>query len=259
MSKGGQTTATVPRMNPADQAYIRRMREHAMGAGQALAGPLTTGPLTQTPEQMAAAFMNPFEQQVIGGMRGQFDAARARALADARMQATLAGAFGGSRDDVFAATRLGELDRTEASQIGDLLFRGYDQAMTRGLEFAEHQRRLEQERMQEPMMRHRFQQEAMQQGMGPMLPETHVQQRQRPNWLGTALGIAQIAAPILFPGAGLGISAALGATQQMTQARAAGAGQRLAAGSMTPAQWRMQQRQQPVRPMATSVRPLFQR
>lgn len=191
---GDKKVTTSTALDPGSQKYVDAMRLQAQrGANTIMGGPggagpympstgaganwgmptngmggsWFTGPQTQSIGDQAAAFFNPYQQQVIGGLRGEFDHLRGMAEMGANQQATLGGAFGGSRHGVMAGTRLGELDRAEASQIGGLLHSGYQNALSQGTAYAEQQRQLQQQQMMEPIWRAQMAQGMYQGGMGP--------------------------------------------------------------------------------------------
>lgn len=168
MSKGGKTTTTTG-LDPASQGYVDRMR----GAGQTAynqisgAGPLFLGADPRTIEEQMAPFMNPYQSQVVGGIRGEFDHLRAGAGVDAAQAATRAGAFGGSRHGVAEAVRKSALDRAQTGQIAGLLSSGYDNALSRGLGYSEYQRALRERQAQEPIFRNQQALQTMNMGLGP--------------------------------------------------------------------------------------------
>lgn len=174
MGKGGkkQTQTSEVRPDAASQAYINQQRNQAQqGANVALnaggPGGLFTGPLQQTPGQIAQPFMSPFQDQVVGGIRGEFDHLRNQASMATAQDATSAGAFGGSRQAITEGARLGELDRAQASQVGNVLNQGYQNAMQQGMGFAERQRALQQQQNMEPIWRQQQALQMMNLGMGP--------------------------------------------------------------------------------------------
>jgi hypothetical protein len=147
---------TTQRLDPQSQRYVAGTRNlGAEGANAILnAGPLTAG-IEGTPQEWMQSFLNPYIQQVIGGVGDQYDLARQRAAVAGSQGATgVAGAFGGSRHGVAEGVRMAELDRGQAMDVGQLLSQGFDTAMGRGLNFAEHQRQVRQEQMREPLLRY---------------------------------------------------------------------------------------------------------
>lgn len=216
MSKGGRETkqTTTTKLDPQSQGYVNHMRGVAAGASNVarnVGGPggLFTGPLKQTPGEMASKFFNPYLSNVVDATRGQYDHLRAKASTGADQAATAGGAFGGTRHAVMEAARLGELDRAEGNTVANLLHTGYEDAMNQGFRFAEHQRQLQQQKNMEPIWRQQQALRMLNMGMGPtgQISETTAQQPGG-SWLGRAAGGAMTAL-----GAGLtgGTSLALGA------------------------------------------------
>lgn len=156
-------------LDAASQAYVNQQRALAQAqvAGLMNSGPLFTGALTQSPAEMAAGFMNPYTQNVVDATRGEFDHLRNQASMNANQQATLAGAFGGSRHGVMEGTRLGELDRAQAGTIANLLNSGYQNALGQGVDFAQYQQGLQQQQMLEPLFRAQQGINLLNLGMGP--------------------------------------------------------------------------------------------
>lgn len=171
---GTQTTTNTTALDPASQRYVDAMRQQAQaGSGVIMGGPgggggsWFTGPQTQSIGDQAAAFFNPYMSNVVDATRGEFDHLRGQAMLGANQQATQASAFGGSRHALMAGTRLGELDRAQASQIGGMLAGGYQNALSQGTAYAEQQRQLQQQQMMEPIWRQQQAQAYMAGGMGP--------------------------------------------------------------------------------------------
>lgn len=81
-----------------------------------------------------AAFMNPYQQQVIDSMRPEFDRQRSLALNALDSRATQAGAFGGSRHGIAQGTALAEVGRAESDAIARLLYGGYQDAMGQAMQ-----------------------------------------------------------------------------------------------------------------------------
>lgn len=183
MGKGGkkevQTVQTGPDVQ--SQAYINALRKQAMMGSQVatgMPGSMFAGPLGAQDIQAA---MNPFLSQVVDATRGEFDNLRGLASNATNQQATQAGAFGGSRQAVLEGTRLGELDRAQASNIAGLLSGGYGQAVN----LAEMQRQQRQQQLQEPLWRQQQALNMLNLGMGPV---GQSQQQFQPR--GSALGSA---------------------------------------------------------------------
>jgi hypothetical protein len=158
LSKGGSTVKTTQSstsaVDPATQRYVNMMRDRATQGMNELQG---VGPMQANPALMQAlqglggiqgggalpsvmapsaggvnadtmSLMNPFMQGVVDPTRAEFDHLRGLASVGANQQATGAGAFGGSRHGVMQGTRLGELDRGQASQIAQMLMGGFNNA-----------------------------------------------------------------------------------------------------------------------------------
>ena len=136
-----RTTTQQFGLDPATQAFLQQQRQLALQ--QAQRGPnqfLTQagqgfGGLTQNlgfAQQRGLGgieqFFNPFQEQVIAGIQGDFDRQRQQAQMASQHQATLAGAFGGSRSAVLQAELQGGVNRLEAQQLGQLRQAGFSQA-----------------------------------------------------------------------------------------------------------------------------------
>lgn len=201
---GSQTVTQTP--DAGSQAHIDRMRTMGQSAADmAAGGNWFTGPLTDQNIQDA---MNPYMDNVIGGVRGEFDHLRGQAGLDMNAAATSGGAFGGSRHAVATGARMGELDRAQTSQIGGLLHQGYGQAQ----QFAEHQRQLRERQLQNPLFAAQQGMNFMNLGMGPVGSETVQTGQPGKNHLGAAAGGAMTGASIgsIIPGVGTAIGAGVG-------------------------------------------------
>ena len=165
---GGEEQRTS--VDPQTAAFLARMRQQAGAGADAVLGQpgsFFTGPLQQTPGQLAQAFFNPFQQQVIGGIQGQFDHLRGLASRDARQRATQAGAFGGSRAAVLEGSRLGALDRAQAQLVGNFLNRGFQNALSQGVKFGFQKNALRQQQLMEPLFRQQQALALLRGGLGP--------------------------------------------------------------------------------------------
>jgi hypothetical protein len=78
--------------------------------------------------------MNPFLQQVVGGVQTDFDRLRDQASRQTGADATAAGAGFGGRRAILEAERLRGLDQLEAQQLGNLRFGGFANAQQIALE-----------------------------------------------------------------------------------------------------------------------------
>lgn len=156
MSNFNQNQYGQQSLDPNSQAYVDWQRQLAQGGANQIAGinQLTAGPNQymeqalgllahpgggsgygggQVPQGPDAAliqkYLNPYQSNVVDATRGEFDYLRGAANTQAKQDATLQGAYGGSRAAVAQGARLGELDRAQASQIAGLNQQGYGQAL----------------------------------------------------------------------------------------------------------------------------------
>jgi len=188
-----QTTKEQQRLDPASQRFVDAMRQRGQGGADVALnqpGNFFLGPTGESIESMIAPFMNPYQQQVIGGVQGQFDQLRGQAMVDANQRATAQGAFGGSRAAVERGSRLGALDLGETQQIGGLLSSGFQNALGQGLAFSEYNRALRERQAQEPLFRQQMAQDLLNSGLGPTGFDFTNSQTQQGSTLGTALGLA---------------------------------------------------------------------
>jgi len=90
-------------------------------------------PSTYTPTSAAqiSAQFNPFQQNVIDGLLANAGQGQRMALNLVGDRASAAHAFGGDRQGVAQGVALGEFDRNLNSQIGGLLYSGYNDAAGR--------------------------------------------------------------------------------------------------------------------------------
>jgi hypothetical protein len=210
--KGGNTTTQTTTLDPRSERFLQSMRGTARSAAAtALGDPnksFFTGQFTQTPEEMASPFFNPFQERVVGGVQSAFDRLRDQSATNVSQAATAGGAFGGSRHGVAQGIRAGELDRAEGQQIGGLLQSGFQNALGMGLNFAERQRQLREQQLQEPLFRQQNALNFMNLGMGPV-GQTQTLTEPGGSPLGGALGGAQIGSAFgpwgALAGGGLGL------------------------------------------------------
>lgn len=192
--KGGKTTTNTTELDPASRAYLEAQRgQAAQGANTALQLNPFTGPQTQSIGDQAAAFMNPYTQNVIGAVNTQFDKARAQATVGTNQQATMAGAFGGSRQGVAQGTRLGELDATQQGINANLLQSGYNNALTMGTDYAERQRQLQEQKNMTPLWQAQQAQGMLTGGYGGPTGSTQTTVSPGQSILGQVAGAAQTA------------------------------------------------------------------
>lgn len=79
-------------------------------------------------------FFNPFQDEVIGGLQGDFDRLRSVTSSRAARQATAEGAFGGSRSAVLEAMGLRDVGNQEASTLAGVRSSGYESARNTALQ-----------------------------------------------------------------------------------------------------------------------------
>lgn len=200
MSKNKKQTVTT-QVDPRTQQYVNQIRGTAQGAaGVALnhPGQFFLGPSPLSIGDQAARFMNPYQQNVIDATRGEFDHLRAQAGMQAQQQATAQGAFGGSRAAIMQGSRLGALDRAQASQIANLQQQGYQNAMQMGLGYSEYERSLAERQAQEPLFRQQQALNFQNMGLGPY-GTSQVGQQPR-NILGGIAGGAIAGSSLGLPG-----------------------------------------------------------
>lgn len=212
MAKGGSKQTVTQGVDPATQRYVAGMRGAATQGANAITGggPFFTGP-NQTPiADQVQPFMNPYISNVVDATRGEFDFLRGQAQMATDQGATAAGAYGGSRHGITSGARLGEIDRAQAGTIASLLQGGYTDALNRGTAYSEHQRQLEQQRMQEPVFRNQVAMGLYNLGLGPT--GTVTSQPTQTNRWGSALGGAATGASIgsMIPGLGTAVGAGIG-------------------------------------------------
>ena len=210
MAKGGQTTTQTTGLDPRSQQFVDQQRAQAQGAaGVATGAPgnFFLGPDQRSIQDQISPFLDPFIQNVIGGVRGEFDVLRDQASNRVSDQAIQAGAFGGSRQGVAEGVRLGELDRAQTSQIGGLLSSGFRNALSTGLQQSELNRQLRERQAQEPLFRQQQAQQFFQGGLGPT-GQVQTQTQPGGSTLGTIAGLGLSALPFFFPPAAPFVGAA---------------------------------------------------
>lgn len=127
--------------------YQNAIRAAAQGAGQAGPSPLVTdaagyytgaqtagnlgmGALSGDPSA-AKQLMNPYQQQVVNATNAQWDQNDQQTMNAVNDRATQAGAFGGTRQGVATGVALGQNNLNRNSQIGSLLYGGFNDTMNR--------------------------------------------------------------------------------------------------------------------------------
>jgi hypothetical protein len=89
---------------------------------------------------------------------------------------------------VAEGVRLGELDRAEQSNISGLLSRGFEQAVSHGIPFAERQHALNQQQAMEPLFRAQQAQQFRNLGLGPVGETATTEQVQKGSLFGDIAG-----------------------------------------------------------------------
>jgi len=204
MGKDKKQTQTTT-VDPASQRHIDAMRRAGIAAAGGLTGPVVAGADPRSIADQISPFMNPYVNQVIGGLGQHFDRLRSQATVGANQQATAAGAFGGSRHGVLEAERLGGLDRAQMQQVGGLLSGQFNTALQQGLQHSEYLRALRERQMQEPFLRGQMQQGLLGGSLGPTGSTTT--RIQHGNLLGDIAGAGLMAAG-MFAGGPAGLTAA---------------------------------------------------
>ena len=163
------TNENTYNLDPGSRGYIDRMRGHALGSASGIMnhpGQFMLGPDQRSIGEQASEFFNPYQQNVIDSVRGQYNYQRGLAGIASDEAATRAGAFGGSRAAVERGSRLGAIDRAESSTIANLMHSGYQNAVTQSLQHNEYRRALRERQAQEPIWRAQQAQGLMQGGYG---------------------------------------------------------------------------------------------
>ena len=108
------STQTI-NVDPATQRFQNeQLRPGAIQAADALRNLPQFGP------DSFRAFMDPFQREVIDGVRGDFDRQREFASTAGAQAATSAGAFGGSRQAVLQSRLLDDVNRNEVNALASL-------------------------------------------------------------------------------------------------------------------------------------------
>lgn len=120
---GGQTTA-----GPSDE-YMRGLdTTHQLGDTYGgLTSNLGFGQQRATQDNLQP-YMNPYQQNVTDAVHANFDRQRAMAGQGADQEATMAGAFGGSRGDILKAQGINDVNQNENSTLANLNQQGYQGA-----------------------------------------------------------------------------------------------------------------------------------
>ena len=175
-AKEETVTESTQRIDPASQAYLDQVRQQAQDASAATlaGGPLTAGlgdefqsgvdamnrfadpdfvknlvegvgsasgggvnfDLENLDLDRIQEFLNPFLEEVVGGVQRDTDVQREAVQTRAASAATAAKAFGGSRAQLLETQGLADVNRDELRQLGQLRFQGFESA--RGAALQEH-------------------------------------------------------------------------------------------------------------------------
>ena len=156
-SRGSNTQSGGYNIDQGSQDYINYTRglgrqgaDAALGQG----GSYFAGADQRSIGDQAQEFFNPYQDNVIQGVRDQAQYQRGLAETDVNAAATSAGAFGGSRHAVETASRKGAIDRNASAQIGGIQHQGYQTALSGALQHNEYRRALQERQLQEPLFRH---------------------------------------------------------------------------------------------------------
>lgn len=116
----------------ATQAKIDEIYRAAQASGSALPPGVQQGMDALLGKQGAIdQFLNPYTNQVIGGINKQFQVGNELTQRSVNDAATRSGAFGGSRHGIATGTALAENTRNRDQQISGLLAGGFESAMGR--------------------------------------------------------------------------------------------------------------------------------
>lgn len=141
-----RVTTTEQRLDPSTQRFLQEFRgqqqglfqgrqrlpagfEQLQGVSRGLLGQFDIA--QQTGLTGIERFLDPELENVIGGLRPEFQRQRELASNLAGAQATRASAFGGSRQAVLESIGLGDINRAETQQIGQLRQQAFGSAARR--------------------------------------------------------------------------------------------------------------------------------
>lgn len=148
-SAGGkrETQNSQTGVDPTTYGRMNQMWQAAQAAGAAGPSPLlggaagyntglqnagTTGVNALNGNPVALGqLMDPYQHQVVDATNAQYDHSNAMAQRNVNDQATMAGAFGGSRHGVAEGVAVAENERNRNSAVSGLLSSGYENAMGR--------------------------------------------------------------------------------------------------------------------------------
>lgn len=193
---------TTQRLDPRSQGYVNQMREQARSsADMILNNPdsFFTGPSNASVSDMVQPFLNPYIQDVIGGLGQEYDQRRAAATTGANQAATAAGAFNSARHGVREGTQLAELDRAQMQQTAGLLSDQWNRALSSGMGWEQYNQGLRAQRAMEPVWRAQQAQGITGAGLGPTGSTTT--NIQKGNFLKDAMGLGMMGASLFSGGA----------------------------------------------------------
>lgn len=197
----GKTQTQTQSLDPASQGHVNRTRQAGVSAYNQILnqpGSFFAGADPRTIAQQIRPFMNPYTEQVIGGLGNQFDRLRKQATVGTNQDATFSGAFNSARHGVAEGERLSALDRAQAEQVGGFLSNQFNTAMSQGLQHSEYLRALRERQLQEPLFR---QQQANPFLSGTLGPTGETQTTTTPgNFWGDVAGLGLMGASLFAGG-----------------------------------------------------------
>ncbi len=205
-----KTQTTTQTLDPETQAFVEKLRAGGTEAAEFIdsLGPIFLGPDGRSISEQLAPFLNPFTDQVIGGVNENFDRNRSAARRDVSQAATRSGAFNSSRQGVAEGIRLSELDRSEGQVVSGLLSDQFNTALSQGLNFSEYQRALRERQLQEGIFKRQTRQGLLSGSIGPSGSSTT--QIQEGSLIGDISGLGLLASSFFAPGAATALSSTAG-------------------------------------------------
>ena len=186
MGKDKKQTVTQT-VDPASQRHIDAMRAMGLQDAQGIQGPMIAGVDPNGVENQMQRFMDPYMEQVLGGVGESFDRSRDLARTQGSQAATAAGAFNSTRHGVAEGVTMGELGRDEAMTRGGILSQGFQQALRYGTDQDRYERDVKTQQLQEPYMRAQMRNSLMAGSLGPTgSTQTSVQ---KGNLMGDIVGV----------------------------------------------------------------------
>jgi hypothetical protein len=127
LGQGPQVQGTGPGVNLDQYRTDIGQMPQVQGPGGPQQVGVQGGPQAYDPSSYQA-FMDPYQQEVIQGVQGDFDRQRQMAMQSGGQQATAQGALGGSRQAVLQAQMMGDVNRNEAATLAQMRSGGFQQA-----------------------------------------------------------------------------------------------------------------------------------